>query len=75
MQQVVDTAVNAHFALLGNKTPNVHVAQEYDVAQYLCVCPGMMRLLMKHWVEKNARKVQGLNKISNIFQICNVIQI
>ena len=45
-QQVTDTAVNAHFALFGNKTSKVHVAQDHTVAQYLHVRPGMMRLLI-----------------------------
>jgi len=65
VRQVADTAVNAHFALLNNKTPKVHVAQEHAVTQYLHVRPGMMRLLMEHWVEKNH---QDSARIENTFK-------
>ena len=57
--------MNAHFALLNNKTPKVHVAQEHAVTQYLHVRPGMMRLLMEHWVEKNH---QDSARIENTFK-------
>ena len=65
MGNVTDTVVNAHFVLLGNKTLKVYVAQEHAVAQYLHVRPGMMRLLMEHWVEKNH---QDGAKIENNFK-------
>ena len=71
MQQVTDTAVNAHFALLGNKTPKVYVAQEHAMAQYLHVRPGMMRLLMEHWVGKNH---QDGAKIENNFKHIQNVQ-
>ena len=72
VRQVADAAVNAHFALLNNKTPKVHVAQEHAVTQYLHVHPGMMRLLMEHWVEKNHQ--DSARTLLSIFQSCNLVQ-
>jgi len=40
-------------ALLKNKTPKVHVAEDHAVDQYLTFRPGFMRLLIEHWVERN----------------------
>ena len=50
---VADKAVALHVALLGNKTPKVHVAQCHAVDQYLSVKPGLICLLIEHWVERN----------------------
>mmetsp|Transcript_25254 Transcript_25254/g.45689 ORF Transcript_25254/g.45689 Transcript_25254/m.45689 type:complete len:133 (-) Transcript_25254:57-455(-) len=77
VRQVTDTAVNAHFALLRNKTPKVHVAEEHAVAQYLCLRPGMMRLLMEHWVEKNhqdsAKIEHNFKRVPNLQSRANFV--
>jgi len=77
VRQVTDTAVNAHFALLRNKTPKVHVAEEHAVAQYMRLRPGMMRLLMEHWVEKNhqdsAKIEHNFKRVPNLQSRANFV--
>ncbi len=63
--QVAQTAVDAHYALLKNKTPKVHVAEDHAVEQYLRLRPGFMRLLIEHWVEQNH---QTSSKIENMYK-------
>ena len=77
VRQVTDTAVNAHVALLRNKTPKVHVAEEHAVAQYMRLRPGMMRLLMEHWVEKNhqdsAKIEHNFKRVPNLQSRANFV--
>jgi len=50
---VAKKAVDKHIALVGNITPKVHIAEDHAVDQYLRVRPGLVRLLIEHWVERN----------------------
>ena len=52
-KSVADNAVKKHYALLKNKTPKAHVAEDHAVDQYLTFRRGFVRLLIEHWVEQN----------------------
>ena len=64
-QQVADKVMEAHYNLLGNKTPKVHIAGAHAIEHYLRHRPGLMRLLVEHWVEQNH---QESSKIENRFK-------
>ena len=51
--EIAQTAVSKHVDLVKNATPKVHIAGVHAVDQYLRVCPGLVRLLIEHWVERN----------------------
>ena len=53
VEGIAKNAVDRHISLLGNITPKVHVAEDHAVDQYLSVRPGLVRLLIEHWVELN----------------------
>ena len=52
-QTVADEAVECHHNLVGNKIPKTHVAQYHSVLQYIRLHPGLLRKLIKHWVEQS----------------------
>ncbi len=62
---IAQSTVYAYYALLKNKTPKVHVAEDHAVDQYLNLRPGLLRLLVEHWVEQNH---QESAKIENRFK-------
>ena len=45
--------MNQHIDLVKNITPKVHIAEDHAVNKYLCLWPGLVCLLIKHWVEWN----------------------
>ena len=45
--------MNQHIDLVKNITPKVHIAEDHAVNKYLCLWPGLVRLLIEHWVEWN----------------------
>ena len=63
--EVAQKAVRAHHKLLKNITPKVHVAEDHAVDQYLRVRPGLMRLLIEHFVEKNHQDGYKIEKQFN----------
>jgi len=63
-EEVAEKVVKAHYALLGNKTPKVHIAKDHAIDHYLRLRPGLMRLLIEHWVEHNH---QESSKLENRF--------
>ena len=67
---VAKKAVDTHFSLVGNKTPKVHVAEAHAVPQYLRLPPGLMRLLVEHWVERNHQDAWKVEK-----QFCRVSEL
>ena len=52
-REVAKTAVEKHIMLVENETPKVHVAGVHAAEQYLRVRPGLVRLLIEHFVERN----------------------
>ena len=53
VQAIAEKAVRKHQALVKNMIPKVHLAEAHAVDQYLRVRPGLVRLLIEHWVERN----------------------
>jgi len=51
--EIAQSAVSKHVNLVKNATPKVHIAGVHAVDQYLRVRPGLVRLLIEHWVERN----------------------
>ena len=60
--EIAKNAVNSHYALVQNKTPKVHVAEAHAVPQFMQLEPGLMRLLVEHWVERNHQDASLLEK-------------
>ena len=62
---VASKAVRTHSKLLENITPKVHVAEDHAVQMYLRLRPGLLRLLIEHFVEKqhqDSRKIEDQYK-------------
>ena len=53
VDKIAKDAVDRHINLVKNITPKVHIAEDHAVDQYLRLRPGLVRLLIEHWVERN----------------------
>ena len=53
VDKIAKEAVDQHINLVKNITPKVHIAENHAVDQYLRLRPGLMRLLIEHWVKRN----------------------
>ena len=53
VREVADAAVKYHFTLLENKTPKVHVVEDHAADHFIRLRPGMMRMCIEQFVERN----------------------
>jgi len=62
VRDVADAAVKYHFTLLENKTPKVHVVEDHAADHFLRLRPGMMRMLIEQFVERNHQEASQVEQ-------------